>query len=108
MGAFSHPETLAPVAELFLRAGLDCRVLPDLGLARWRKLVWNVPFNGLAIAGGGIDTQQILADPALLARTRALMDEVITVAAALCTCGTLPGDKAGAKRALASALFTNT
>lgn len=83
MGAFSHPETLAPVAELFLRAGLDCRVLPDLGLARWRKLVWNVPFNGLAIAGGGIDTQQILADPALLARTRALMGEVITVAAAL-------------------------
>ncbi len=46
MGAFSHPETLAPVADLFVRAGLDCRVLPDLGLARWRKLVWNVPFNG--------------------------------------------------------------
>lgn len=83
MGAFSHPETLAPVADLFVRAGLDCRVLPDLGLARWRKLVWNVPFNGLAIAGGGIDTQQILADPALLARTRALMAEVIAVAAAL-------------------------
>jgi 2-dehydropantoate 2-reductase len=83
MGAFSHPETLAPVADLFVRAGLDCRVLPDLGLARWRKLVWNVPFNGLAIAAGGIDTQQILADPVLLARTRALMDEVIAVAAAL-------------------------
>lgn len=83
MGAFSHPETLAPVADLFVRAGLDCRILPDLGLARWRKLVWNVPFNGLAIAGGGIDTQQILAKPELRARTRALMDEVIAVAAAL-------------------------
>jgi 2-dehydropantoate 2-reductase len=83
MGAFSHPETLAPVADLFVRAGLDCRILPDLGLARWRKLVWNVPFNGLAIAGGGIDTQQILAKPELLARTRALMGEVIAVAAAL-------------------------
>jgi 2-dehydropantoate 2-reductase len=83
MGAFSHPETLAPVADLFVRAGLDCRILPDLGLARWRKLVWNVPFNGLAIAGGGINTQQILAKPELLARTRALMGEVIAVAAAL-------------------------
>lgn len=83
MGAFSHPQALAPVADLFVRAGLDCRVLPDLGLARWRKLVWNVPFNGLSIAAGGIDTQQILADPALLARTRALMAEVIAVAAAL-------------------------
>lgn len=83
MGAFSHPEYLAPVAGLFVRAGLDCRVLPDLGLARWRKLVWNVPFNGLAIAAGGLDTRRILADPALLARTRALMDEVVAVAAAL-------------------------
>jgi 2-dehydropantoate 2-reductase len=83
MGAFSHPETVAPVAGLFVHAGLDCRILPDLGLARWRKLVWNVPFNGLAIAGGGIDTQQILADSALLARTRALMAEVIAVATAL-------------------------
>ncbi len=83
MGAFSHPETLAPVADLFVRAGLDCRVLPDLGLARWRKLVWNVPFNGLSIAAGGIDTRQILDDPALHARTRALMAEVVAVAAAL-------------------------
>ncbi len=83
MGAFSHPETLAPVAELFVRAGLDCRVLPDLGLARWRKLVWNVPFNGLSIAAGGLDTQQILADPVLLARTRVLMGEIIGVAGAL-------------------------
>jgi 2-dehydropantoate 2-reductase len=76
MGAFSHPETLAPVAELFLRAGLDCRVLPDLGLARWRKLVWNVPFNGLAIAGGSITTDLILADPALNERAYLLMKEV--------------------------------
>lgn len=83
MGAFSHPETLVPVSDLFVRAGIDCRILPDLGLARWRKLVWNVPFNGLAIAAGGLDTRQILADPDLLARTRALMGEIIAVAAAL-------------------------
>ena len=83
MGAFSHPESLEVVAGLFVQAGVDCRVLPDLGLARWRKLVWNVPFNGLAIAAGGLDTREILADPALLLRTRALMGEVIDVAAAL-------------------------
>lgn len=83
MGAQTGEEALAPVAELFVRAGIDCRILPDLGLARWRKLVWNVPFNGLAIAAGGIDTRQILADPALLARTRALMSEIVAVAGAL-------------------------
>ncbi len=83
MGAFSHPESLAPVADLFGRAGLDCRVLPDLNLARWRKLVWNVPFNGLAIAAGGIDTGRILADPGLAARVRILMEEILAVASAL-------------------------
>lgn len=83
MGAHSGSEALASVADLFVRAGLDCRVSPDLGLARWRKLVWNVPFNGLSIAAGGIDTRRILDDPALLARTRALMDEVVATAAAL-------------------------
>ncbi len=83
MGSWNRPEVLGPVSELFLRAGLDCRVLPDLGLARWRKLVWNVPFNGLAIAAGGLDTRQILDDPALVERTRALMAEVIRIAAAL-------------------------
>ncbi len=83
MGAFSGEEALTPTAELFRRAGVDCRVLPDLGLARWRKLIWNVPFNGLSIAAGGIDTQQILEDPILAKRTRTLMDEVIAIAAAL-------------------------
>jgi len=83
MGELTPTGTINDVAALFTAAGLDCRVLPDLGLARWRKLIWNVPFNGLAIAAGGIDTQQILARPGLLDRTRALMHEIIAIAAAL-------------------------
>ncbi len=83
MGEFTPTGAVDAVATLFTKAGLDCRVLPDLGLARWRKLVWNVPFNGLSIVAGGIDTRQILAVPALLDRTRALMHEILAVAAAL-------------------------
>lgn len=83
MGEFTATGSINDVAALFTGAGLDCRVLPDLGLARWRKLIWNVPFNGLSIAAGGIDTQQILARPELLDRTRALMHEIIAIAAAL-------------------------
>lgn len=83
MGEFTSTGAVDPVASLFTDAGIDCRVLPDLGLARWRKLVWNVPFNGLSIAAGGIDTRQILARPSLLKRTRALMHEIIAAAAAL-------------------------
>ncbi len=82
MGALDNNGTVEEVGAMFREAGIRCRVLPDLGLARWRKLVWNVPFNGLSIAAGGIDTQQILASAELEVRTRALMHEVILAAAA--------------------------
>lgn len=81
MGELTGTEALKPVHELFVAAGLDARLLPDLGLARWRKLIWNIPFNGLSISEGGIDTEQILASPTRVDRVRTLMHEVITAAA---------------------------
>src|SRR4051812_25950133 len=50
------------LAELFQRAGVNCRAVDNLSEARWRKLIWNIPFNGLAVAAGGIPTDRILAD----------------------------------------------
>lgn len=38
---------VSAVAAEFLRDGIDCRVVDDLKMARWQKLVWNIPFNGL-------------------------------------------------------------
>jgi 2-dehydropantoate 2-reductase len=82
MGEFSRPPLPRTweIRDAFERSGVACSVLPDLGLARWRKLVWNVPFNGLSIAGGGIDVAQILADEDLLGLTRGLMREVVGIA----------------------------
>ena len=71
------------IAKLFENAGLRCSVASSVGSARWYKLVWNVPFNGLAIAAGGIDTAQILSDPKLHAEAHALMQEVMNASAAL-------------------------
>lgn len=82
MGAVDDSGPIEEVGAMFQKAGIDCHTLPDLGLTRWRKLIWNVPFNGLSIAAGGIDTQQILASPELENRTRALMLEIIAAAAA--------------------------
>jgi 2-dehydropantoate 2-reductase len=80
------------VAGLFQRSGVVCRVLENLMLERWRKLIWNVPFNGLSITAGGIDTAAILADEQLRALTLNLMDEVIAAANA---CGyPLPAEAA--------------
>lgn len=70
------------VAAMFTEAGVKTRLSPSLEEALWRKLVWNVPFNGLAIAGGGITTDQILAHTGLRANARGLMEEIVAAAAA--------------------------
>lgn len=71
------------LAAQFVHAGVKCTVVDDLRAARWRKLVWNVPFNGLTIAAGGVPTDRICADPALLMEVRALMAEIVMAAAAI-------------------------
>lgn len=68
------------IAWEFKRSGVVCTVRENLALERWRKLVWNIPFNGLSVAAGGRNTAAILADPALRAEALALMDEVIAAA----------------------------
>jgi 2-dehydropantoate 2-reductase len=73
-------ERVHAVADTFARFGVKTRVLDNLTEARWQKLVWNVPFNGLAIAGGGVATDRIFAEPELVAQVRPLMDEVAMAA----------------------------
>src|SRR5438045_795054 len=68
------------VAGEFTRCGVQCSVVENLALERWRKLVWNIPFNGLSILAGGVDTAAILADEHLRSETSALMQEVIGAA----------------------------
>lgn len=85
LGEFGRPagERALGIAKMFQAAGIKCNTTDNLDEARWRKLVWNVPFNGLAIAAGGIATDKILADPALRTLARELMEEVVAAAAKL-------------------------
>jgi len=84
-GEFGRPigERLRKIVALFEQAGVRCASGDNLAELRWKKLVWNVPFNGLAIAAGGITTDLILASPELEALVRALMNEIIEAAARL-------------------------
>lgn len=84
LGEFGRPAggRARSIADRFERAGVKVRVVDNLPEARWQKLVWNIPFNGLSIAAGGIPTDLILADACLAAEVRALMDEVAGAAAA--------------------------
>lgn len=72
---------LAELETLFSNAGVKTGTSDDLLALRWRKLVWNVPFNGLSIAAGGVTTDRILASPALEDEVRGLMREVAAAAA---------------------------
>lgn len=75
---------LLQVAQAFNEAGIKTPQSRDLGAARWKKLVWNIPFNGLSVllqAG----TDALMAHPASLEIVRGLMEEVVAAAQA---CGT--------------------
>ncbi len=74
---------LEDVAEVFSASQFPCEAVESLEKALWMKLVWNVPFNGLAIAEGGVDTAVLLHERGLEAKVRAVMEEVVAVAAAL-------------------------
>ena len=84
IGEFSGPTRPRDheIAKLFGRAGVKVSVSESLAEERWRKLVWNVPFNGLSVTGGGIATDKILASSQMEAEVWALMREVQAAAAA--------------------------
>jgi 2-dehydropantoate 2-reductase len=84
------------VAELLGRAGIPCDLTPDLAQAHWEKLIWNIPFNGLGVAGivgcdplcaghvpPGLErtttlpTDELLGDARWARVVRELMDELV-------------------------------
>jgi 2-dehydropantoate 2-reductase len=106
MGEFNgrpKPRT-RQLAAAFRDAGIPCKITANLERAHWEKLVWNIPFNGLGVAGvvgynalqvgrvppGGtrrtakcLTTEKLLSDSAWDALVKKLMLEVIAVAKGL-------------------------
>jgi 2-dehydropantoate 2-reductase len=84
VGEFVNDERgrAAEIARRFSAAGIPTDVATSLAEAQWKKLVWNIPFNGLAIAEGGVTTEDLLKTPGIEDEIRALMAEVIHAARA--------------------------
>jgi 2-dehydropantoate 2-reductase len=80
-GADAVTPLAAGVAADLAAAGVSTETLDDLVTGRWRKLVWNIPFNGLSVVLDA-GTDELMADPAARAVVRALMIEVAEAAAA--------------------------
>ena len=70
------------VAADLAAAGVEVAVTDDLVGARWRKLVWNLPFNSLTTLLGRTPTE-LLAHPDGSALVRSVIDEVVAAADAL-------------------------
>ncbi len=53
VGEFARPSQprTRQIAGLFAQSGVPCAVSENLEQSHWEKLVWNIPFNGLGVAG---------------------------------------------------------
>jgi 2-dehydropantoate 2-reductase len=106
LGEFQRPPQprTHQLAALFRQAGIACDLTDNLAGTHWEKLVWNIPFNGLGVAGTAgyeaftnpsrhpppvtchsavLTTDILLGDPRWEKLVRELMLEVIAAANAL-------------------------
>lgn len=79
--AAEQPAIIAEGAAMFREAGLKAREMGSLEGARWQKLVWNAPFNGVSVILNA-GTEALLANPASRELIRELMQEVVGAAEA--------------------------
>ena len=74
---FAGTELRKPVSY----ASVAITIAPDLNTARWRKLVWNIPYNGLSVVLNS-ETDRLMAVEETRSLIRSLMIEVIEAAKA--------------------------
>jgi 2-dehydropantoate 2-reductase len=77
------PGRAAEIVRCFKAAGIPAAAVDNLERSQWEKLVWNIPFNGLSVAEGGVTTDVLLASAATAQEIRMLMEEVIAAARGL-------------------------
>ena len=96
---------------------VPCQWEPDLKVGRWRKMLWNLAFNGIAVAMGGVHdadgnrnhhtswtADQIVQNPALRALAKAVMEETVRIATADCGQAVLNDSHVQATLALTDAM----
>ena len=82
-------DALQRIGRLFECAGVEVHLTGDLGKARWEKLVWNMPFNGLSVILNA-DTRELMNSGSAEILLRDIMVEVIGAAR---SCGHAIGDR---------------
>ncbi len=67
-------------ADMFAAAKIRTQAFREAESIQWCKLTWNIPFNGLCLALGGISVRQLFTMPEQVQRARAIMEEVCRTA----------------------------
>ncbi|MGH1396565.1 MAG: putative 2-dehydropantoate 2-reductase [Trichormus sp.] len=65
-------QRMQQIADDFQNAGIGMELAEDLLLARWKKLVWNIPYNGLSVILNA-STNELMADT----YTRTLVEQIM-------------------------------
>lgn len=68
------------LASLFEQAHIVSTAFDHAEQIQWCKLTWNIPFNGLCVAHGGISVKKLFTLPGEDERARAIMEEVCQAA----------------------------
>lgn len=71
------PDELQRAVDLFAGSKVEIRPEPSLLRARWEKLCWNIPFNGLCVIAGGVGTDQVIEEPPLYDAAHEIIREVV-------------------------------
>nr|WP_319527693.1 putative 2-dehydropantoate 2-reductase [Pseudomonas laurentiana] len=74
--ALARQAIVESAVALFHAAGIESQAMLNLAQARWQKLVWNVPYNGLSVLLKA-STTPLMADASSRALIQALMCEVV-------------------------------
>ncbi|MEQ5834965.1 2-dehydropantoate 2-reductase [Marinobacter mangrovi] len=84
MGQFPKgiSEDCQTLSDLFNAGGINVKLTEEVVGERWRKCLWNTPFNPLSVLAEGADTDTILDSDGGEDLIRALTEEVIQVAEA--------------------------
>ncbi|MFW5886558.1 MAG: putative 2-dehydropantoate 2-reductase [Bacteroidota bacterium] len=73
---FDDISILEEIAEDFVSSGVSAKVEKNLGAARWRKLIWNIPYNGLSVVLDS-STDKLMNNSASRSIVKELMLETI-------------------------------
>ncbi len=68
-------ERMRQIGDDFESSGIPIELAEDLMLARWKKLVWNIPYNGLSVILNAT-TNELMADVYTRKLVEQLMNEV--------------------------------